>query len=68
MIIYVWIVCLLFMGFLLLFGRMRWLEKLWELLHRTREGMDRATAPIASPVTTESSREPAPPDGISTKK
>lgn len=43
MIIYVWIVCLLFMGFLLLFGRMRWLEKLWELLHRTREGMDRAS-------------------------
>ena len=60
MIIYVWIVCLLFMGFLLLFGRMRWLEKLWELLHRTREGMDRAS--------TESSREPAPSDGISTKK
>ena len=43
MIIYVWIVCLLFMGFLLLFGRMRWREKLWELLHRTREGMDRAS-------------------------
>lgn len=30
-------------GLLLLFGRMRWLEKLWELLHRTREGMDRAS-------------------------
>lgn len=43
MIIYVWIICLLFMGFLLLFGRIRWLEKLWGLLHRTKEGMDRAS-------------------------
>ena len=42
MITYVWIVCLLFMGFLLLFGRMAWLKKVWELLHRTKEGIDRA--------------------------
>ncbi len=43
MIIYVWIFCLIFMGFLLLFRQMTWLKKAEELLQRTREGMDRAS-------------------------
>lgn len=42
MIIYVWIFCLTFMGFLLLFGRIRWVETAKHLLHRTKEGMDQA--------------------------
>ena len=42
MIIYAWIICLLFTGFLLLFRRIRLLAAARELLRRTREGMDRA--------------------------
>lgn len=42
MITYVWIICLLFTGFLLLFRRIRLLAAAKELLRRTREGMDRA--------------------------
>lgn len=42
MIIYVWIFCLIFMGFLLLFGRIRWLETVKILLSKTREGMDQS--------------------------
>lgn len=42
MIIYAWIFCLIFMGFLLLFGRIRWVETAKRLLHRTKEGMDQA--------------------------
>ena len=43
MIIYAWIFCLIFMGFLLLFGQMTWLKKVQELLRRTEEGMDQAS-------------------------
>lgn len=43
MIIYVWIICLLFTGFLLLFGKIKWLEKIKKMLYQTREGMDRAS-------------------------
>lgn len=43
MIIYAWIICLLFMGFLLLFGKIKWLEKIKKMLYQTREGMDRAS-------------------------
>lgn len=42
MIIYAWIFCLIFMGFLLLFGRIRWLETVKILLSKTREGMDQS--------------------------
>lgn len=42
MIIYVWIYCLIFTGFLLLFGKIRWLERAQKLLQRTKEGMDRS--------------------------
>ncbi len=40
MIIYAWIFCLIFMGFLLLFGKIRWVETAKQLLYRTKEGMD----------------------------
>lgn len=42
MIIYAWIFCLIFMGFLLLFGRIRWVETAKHLLSRTKEGMDQS--------------------------
>lgn len=42
MIIYAWIFCLIFMGFLLLFGKIRWLETVKILLSKTREGMDQS--------------------------
>ena len=42
MIIYVWIFCLIFTGFLLLFGRIRWLETAKKLLNKTKEGMDQS--------------------------
>lgn len=42
MIIYAWIFCLIFMGFLLLFGRIRWVETGKHLLSRTKEGMDQS--------------------------
>lgn len=42
MIIYVWIFCLIFTGFLLLFGRIRWVETAKHLLSRTKEGMDQS--------------------------
>ena len=42
MIIYAWIFCLIFMGFLLLFGRIRWLETVKKLLSKTKEGMDQS--------------------------
>lgn len=42
MIIYVWIFCLIFTGFLLLFGRIRWVETAKYLLFRTKEGMDQS--------------------------
>lgn len=42
MIIYAWIFCLIFMGFLLLFGRIRWVETAKHLLFRTKEGMDQS--------------------------
>lgn len=42
MIIYVWIFCLIFTGFLLLFGRIRWVEKAKHLLSRTKEEMDQS--------------------------
>lgn len=40
MIIYAWIFCLIFTGFLLLFGKIRWVETAKHLLYRTKEGMD----------------------------
>ena len=43
MIIYAWIICLLFTGFLLLFGKIKWLERIKKMLYQTREGMDRAS-------------------------
>ena len=43
MIIYAWTICLLFTGFLLLFGKIKWLEKIKKMLYQTREGMDRAS-------------------------
>ena len=42
MIIYVWIFCLIFTGFLLLFGRIRWVETAKRLLSRTKKGMDQS--------------------------
>ena len=42
MIIYVWIFCLIFTGFLLLFGRIRWVETAKSLLSRTKKGMDQS--------------------------
>ena len=54
MIIYVWIVCLLFMGF----------EVAGEAMGAVAPDQGRN----GSCITTESSREPAPSDGISTKK
>ena len=42
MIIYAWIFCLIFTGFLLLFGRIRWVETAKHLLSRTKEGMDQS--------------------------
>lgn len=42
MIIYAWIFCLIFMGFLLLFGRIRWVETAKHLLSRTKEEMDQS--------------------------
>ena len=42
MIIYAWIFCLIFTGFLLLFGRIRWVETAKRLLFRTKEGMDQS--------------------------
>ena len=42
MIIYVWIFCLIFTGFRLLFGRIRWLETAKKLLNKTKEGMDQS--------------------------
>lgn len=42
MIIYVWIICLLFLSFLLAFGKMKWLKIVKKLLYRTKDGMDRA--------------------------
>ena len=42
MIIYAWIFCLIFTGFLLLFGRIRWVETAKQLLSRTKEGMDQS--------------------------
>lgn len=42
MIIYAWIICLLFLSFLLLFLKIKWVEMARNLLYRTKEGMDRA--------------------------
>lgn len=42
MIIYAWIFCLIFTGFLLLFGKIRWVETVKRLLYRTKEGMDQS--------------------------
>lgn len=61
MIIYVWIVCLLFMGFF---------ASVWpdEVAGEAMGAVAPDQGRNGSCVTTESSREPAPPDGISTKK
>ena len=52
MIIYVWIFCLIFTGFLLLFGRIRWVETAKSLLSRTKKGMDQSakTAGVGKPA------------------
>ena len=42
MIIYAWIFGLIYTGFLLLFGRIRWVETAKHLLYRTKEGMDQS--------------------------
>lgn len=42
MIIYAWIFCLIFTGFLLLFGKIRWVETAKRLLSRTKEEMDQS--------------------------
>ena len=52
MIIYVWIFCLIFTGFLLLFGRIRWVETAKRLLSRTKkwDGSVGKTAGIGKPA------------------
>lgn len=52
MIIYVWIFCLIFTGFLLLFGRIRWVEtaKTPAVPDEKRDGSVGKTAGIGKPA------------------
>ncbi len=52
MIIYVWIFCLIFTGFLLLFGRIRWVETAKKACcpGRKRDGSVGKTAGIGKPA------------------